>query len=229
MTDLHWRQFGIQLRGLHDVTLPDQIRATIPVNVLARWTSTVSSYISRIDQITPVDDVARAVLDFMREKQSDIDSLVAYAEAFAADLRTRVPVTDFVLCHADIHAWNVMLSEAGEFYIIDWDTLMFAPRERDLMFIGAGLGDIWKSEREAELFYEGYGQVAVDTVALAYYRCVRIIEDVGISANRCSTRRRAVPTAPWNYSTSVRRLNAGGVTDIALATATRCNGARPHR
>jgi spectinomycin phosphotransferase len=35
-------------------------------------------------------------------------------------------------------------------------------------------------EEEERLFYEGYGQVQVDPVALAYYRFERIVQDVEV-------------------------------------------------
>ena len=56
-----------------------------------------------------------------------------------------------------------------------------APKERDLMFIGAGLADSgYAPTQEAEMFFGGYGQAAIDRNAITYYRCVRIIEDLVI-------------------------------------------------
>lgn len=63
---------------------------------------------------------------------------------------------------------------------MDWDTLVFAPKERDLMFIGAGIGDTGRTPFEEEaLFYQGYGPVGINQDAIAYYRFERIIEDIG--------------------------------------------------
>jgi len=63
---------------------------------------------------------------------------------------------------------------------VDWDTLLFAPKERDLMFIGAGIGDTGRTPFEEQaLFYQGYGPVVINQDAIAYYRFVRIIEDIG--------------------------------------------------
>jgi len=33
-------------------------------------------------------------------------------------------------------------------YIVDWDDVLLAPKESDLMFIGGGIDEIWKTERE---------------------------------------------------------------------------------
>jgi hypothetical protein len=46
--------------------------------------------------------------------------------------------------------------------IVDWDDPVLAPRERDLMFVGAGVGGAWNREDESAAFYRGYGPVTVD-------------------------------------------------------------------
>lgn len=61
---------------------------------------------------------------------------------------------------------------------MDWDNPLLAPKERDLMFIGGGIDNIWKSDREEALFYEGYGKTEINFAALAYYRNERVIEDL---------------------------------------------------
>jgi spectinomycin phosphotransferase len=85
------------------------------------------------------------------------------------------------LCHADIHAWNLLIADDDALYMVDWDTLIFAPKERDLMFIGGGLGGNGRTPQEEEtLFYQGYGPANINQIALAYYRYERIIEDIGV-------------------------------------------------
>jgi len=88
---------------------------------------------------------------------------------------------DFILCHADIHGWNLLIDNAGALYMVDWDTLIFAPRERDLMFIGGALGNSGYTPQEEEtLFYQGYGQTNINQTAIAYYRYERIVEDIAV-------------------------------------------------
>jgi spectinomycin phosphotransferase len=80
-----------------------------------------------------------------------------------------------------MHAWNLLLEANDSFYIVDWDTLIYAPKERDLMFIGGGLhGNGHTPQQEASLFYQGYGPAQADPDALAYYRYVRMIEDIAV-------------------------------------------------
>ena len=88
---------------------------------------------------------------------------------------------DFILCHGDIHGWNLLIDNNGALYMVDWDTLVFAPKERDLMFIGAGLGNSGYTPQEEEtMFYQGYGKTDINQTALAYYPYERIIEDIAV-------------------------------------------------
>ena len=56
-------------------------------------------------------------------------------------LETRFP--DFIVCHFDIHAGNILIDDDGSLYIVDWDDPILAPKERDLMYIGGGLLGGW--------------------------------------------------------------------------------------
>jgi spectinomycin phosphotransferase len=49
------------------------------------------------------------------------------------------------------------------------------------MFIGAGIGGGWRTKREADWFYAGYGPATLDADAIAYYRYERIVQDITVS------------------------------------------------
>jgi spectinomycin phosphotransferase len=121
------------------------------------------------------DPVAAETARLLRAKRSDLEHCAGRAESLARGLAGQAGRA--CLCHGDIHAWNILATGRGEFYIVDWDTLVYAPKERDLMFIGAWAGQ-WDSAREREAFYAGYGPAAIDRAALAYYRYDRIVQDV---------------------------------------------------
>jgi spectinomycin phosphotransferase len=123
-----------------------------------------------------IDAAAEQMAALFRERHDQIIALIERTERMAAQLIGRPAV--FVLCHADIHAFNVLIDRHDKLWVVDWDTLILAPPERDLMFIGAGIGGIWDQQREAELFYQGYGTVSVDPIALSYYRAERIVQDL---------------------------------------------------
>jgi len=86
----------------------------------------------------------------------------------------------YVLCHSDIHAGNVLIAKDESLYIVDWDDPMFAPKEKDLMFIGGGIGNVWNHPDEIDYFYEGYGDINLDLNMLSYYRFERIVEDIAL-------------------------------------------------
>ncbi len=131
----------------------------------------------RIENEAFEEPVAVKMALFLKSKSSEILKIIEHAEALAI-LIQKQPL-DYVLCHADMHGWNLMVDKEA-LYIVDWDTLIFAPKERDLMFIGAG---IWVSSltaaEEESRFYKGYNQSEINHDLLAYYRFERIIQDIG--------------------------------------------------
>jgi spectinomycin phosphotransferase len=80
-----------------------------------------------------------------------------------------------VICHADIHAWNVMVTPEGDIVIVDWDSAMLAPRERDLMFVDGVAGG---HAADPTAFFEGYGDVELDPIVLAYFRIEWAVQDI---------------------------------------------------
>ncbi|MBN2148882.1 MAG: phosphotransferase [Anaerolineales bacterium] len=114
---------------------------------------------------------------FLRDKREEIYDLIARAEDRAQALRAQP--SEFVLCHSDVHAGNILIASSGRLYIVDWDEPILAPKERDLMFVGGGQGFVGcAAEEEEALFYRGYGQTLIDRRGLAYYRFERIIQDI---------------------------------------------------
>jgi spectinomycin phosphotransferase len=140
--------------------------------------------IARAAGVSP-STVSRALANNPRisaQRSAEIQALVQRTGQLALELQACV--LPQVLCHSDLHPGNLLIhSQPGNgpgFHIVDWDQPVLAPRERDLMGIGGGLGARWSSPREVELFYQGYGQPLdnIDRAALTYYRCERILMDI---------------------------------------------------
>jgi spectinomycin phosphotransferase len=175
-----WLELGAALKKLHTTDIPQAITSSIPKeNFSPKWRDKVKMHLAQIGQVTLIDPIAVELAAFLKTKTNETLRLVERAERLAQELQNQ-PL-DFVLCHADIHGWNLLIDKHDALYLVDWDTLIFAPRERDLMFIGCGLGDSGVPPQEEEtLFYQGYGQVENDQAAIAYYRYERIIEDIAV-------------------------------------------------
>ena len=186
LQDQHWVQLGQGLRRVHASAVPAAIAAHIPrENYSPAWRTRVREYLADIDGAqlgTPAaadSDAVAALRSFLQEKRLAIVDLVTQAEQLARAVHG-LP-QELVLCHGDIHVGNVLIGIGGDFYIVDWDTVTFAPREHDLMFLGAGIAGVW-NPREGELFYTGYGACTPDPRLLAYYRFERIVQDIAVDS-----------------------------------------------
>lgn len=179
LSDRHWIEFGRALKGIHTAVVPQALTGRIQQEIYSpQWREIVKRFQERVEETTFADPVAAELAVFLRVKHHEISELVRRAERLASVLQTRS--LQFILCHADIHAGNILIDAQNDaLYIVDWDTLTFAPKERDLMFIGGGLGGGGHTaEEEVTLFYQGYGQTEIDPIALAYYRYERIVQDI---------------------------------------------------
>lgn len=178
-SDDHWVQFGATIKKLHNLDMPSSITKDIPRETFSsKWRETDKAFLGRIDNEVFIEAVSVKMALFLKSKRCEILKLVERAEALAITIQKQQ--LDYVLCHADMHGWNLIIDKENALYIVDWDMLIFAPKERDLMFVGSG---VWESgltpNEEASLFYKGYGQTEVNHDLLAYYRFERIIQDIG--------------------------------------------------
>jgi spectinomycin phosphotransferase len=176
VTDRQRIEIGASLKRLHTAALPQSLRQRIPREQYAPyWRDLVRGFQVRAEGAAIAEPVAAQLAALLRAKRDIIDTLVLRAEQLGDLLQARS--LEYVLCHADIHAANLLI-DGDTLYIVDWDTLILAPKERDLMFVGSGIDNVWPSAREQALFYQGYGATEIDPTALAYYRFERIVEDI---------------------------------------------------
>jgi spectinomycin phosphotransferase len=179
LSEAQWRIFGRALARVHTAVLPAALRAQIPLETYSpKWRKIVEKFMQRVGRDHFTDPVASEMASFLHAKQNEVSRLLQHTEALARIVQAQQQ--ENVVCHSDIHAWNLLISSEGALYIVDWDDPILAPKERDLMFIGAGIGNIWNTPREETLFYEGYGQTHIQWDTMAYYRCERIIQDIAV-------------------------------------------------
>jgi spectinomycin phosphotransferase len=178
LLDRHWVDFGQALKGIHSAQISATVASRIQREQYAdTWRKRVREYQTLVETQHFDDRVAAILAEFLIQKKDVISDLVERAEDLAAVLHTQSAPS--VICHGDIHAGNVLIDADQNLYLVDWDTLILAPKERDLMFVGGGLFLNQRSpEEEERLFYQGYGQTQTNPVALAYYRYERIVQDI---------------------------------------------------
>lgn len=178
LSQAQWRRLGAVLRQVHDTPLPDDLRAGLAQPDFDDDTAVerVGAWLHRNDARWPVrDDLAAQFLRAWQQHRPRIGEVWQRCAQLRERLQGRAWAR--VLCHGDLHAGNLLLRADHGLCLIDWDDMLLAPRERDLMFIGAGVGGRWGRD-DPPGFAEGYGAVSIDRDRLAYYRHWRILHDV---------------------------------------------------
>lgn len=180
LTPGQWHDFGAAVRFFHTTVLPPALARLIPHEMYPpHWRHSVRVFLKQAEREDFQDPLVVKLAAFLRLKRDLILDMVGRAEQLARKLQAEPP--KLVLCHNDLHAGNLLVDDRGDLYILDWDDPIFAPKERDLMFIGGGQGFIgYSSEDEEKMFNKGYGLVQVDHDALAYYRFERVLVDVAL-------------------------------------------------
>ena len=177
MTEEQWRTFGTTLRAVHDSDLEGRFAGSLPTEAFSSAASASAERMLALAERTSFESVAATrFADLLATQAGRIGAMLMRFEELAGALRER-PLGR-VLCHADIHAANILVTDDGGIMLVDWDGPMLAPRERDLLFvIGSRIARDVEPHEEA-WFFAGYGDVAVDPDALIYYRYERVLEDI---------------------------------------------------
>lgn len=184
LTDDLKRELGAALKRIHELKIPPDIRSVIPRETFSPyWRDRWKDLQDLVDTSSFDDPPAAKLAKFIKSRREEIRRLIERTQELASELQSKT--LDLVLCHTDIHGANILIGRDGrlpipteEMYIVDWDNPLLAPKERDLMFVGGGIDNIWQSKRDESVFYEGYGNIEIDFAIMAYYRCERIIEDL---------------------------------------------------
>lgn len=213
LTENQWITLGKVLKQVHELDVPqstkDQIRKEI---YTPKWREAVRS----LDENLTGDETAMKLQSFMKKHRSDIHRLIDRAELLSQQIKKQSP--EFVLCHSDIHAGNVLINENGSFYIVDWDEPIMAPKERDLMFIGGGIANVWNHPHEEEFFYKGYGKTQINKIILAYYRNERIVQDIAEYGQALLLTSNGGEERLEMYQHFIDMFEPNGVVDIAFKT-----------
>lgn len=212
-----WIALGRCLKAVHTTALPPSLGRRVPREDFSpQWRDIVKRFDQQVETRDHGDPTARSFAAFWLSQRSEIHALVTRAEQLGRALQQRA--NTFVLCHTDLHAGNVLLGANDELAIVDWDETIFAPKERDLMFVGGGIGAVWNDAHEAALFYHGYGSIEPDPLALAYYRNERIVADLAAYGEQIFAARGSVEDREHGLRQMAGQFLPGGVVSIAHRT-----------
>jgi len=168
MTNEQWKQVGTIFKRIHQVRLSpvgfaSLRKETFDPTEYVRW---VRAFETQHGHTQGRGASERALRSWVAH-QSTIHTVVTSLEKLAAVLQSRP--FPCVICHADLHARNLIRNRAGQVFVIDWDEVMLAPKERDFIFVRSP---------HADAFFQGYGQVEIDWVALTYFLWERVVQDL---------------------------------------------------
>ncbi|GAA1156996.1 hypothetical protein GCM10009630_63810 [Kribbella jejuensis] len=169
LTDEQWTEYGVLLRRVHDAEPPPRLRDALPKHshIDARTPALAEEVRTRLE--TPEGDVEEELAAVWTQYDGILDDLL--------NNRPPEPTGPRVVCHGDPHLGNVLVGK--HLHLIDWDDVIYAPREQDLMFMLGGMGDVGPTtQAQFEAFLTGYGPHVLDEEAVHYYRHVRAFEDV---------------------------------------------------
>jgi spectinomycin phosphotransferase len=165
LTDSQWVEYGEILRTMHNMEIPDELAAMLHKETFVPkqddllqtvWKAAIHQRFTMPCQ--------QKLAEFILIHLSEIFGFKRRGQELGKMLqRKNLP---FVLAHADIHTANIMISTDGKLYVVDWDEVQLAPKERDLMFLTGNSIDGRTKAQEA-LFFKGYGETEVNKLAMA--------------------------------------------------------------
>ncbi len=170
MTNEQWKELGSIFKQIHHTPVPavgfESLRKeTFDATEYVRWIHTFET--EHLYSQHGESASQRVLRTDWLAHQATIHRAVSSLEKLARVLQQRSG--PYVICHADLHPANLIRDASGHVFVIDWDDVMLAPKERDFIFI---------REPQADAFWEGYGQPQIDWIALTYYLWERVVQDV---------------------------------------------------
>ena len=166
-----WQEVGHIFALLHQTRLPANVKKMLLVeNFIPTWRQEAKSVVEYA-ATSGLIGTSYELAHFVQSKEQEIHAILARTEELGSFLRKEEP--ECVLCHADPNKANIFITDNNELVLIDWDGVMLAPRERDLMFF---------TGKEQEPFMNGYDktqQFIISTLAIAYYKYEWVVQEIG--------------------------------------------------
>jgi len=152
LTDDQWITLGKAMKQIHEIDVPLSIQHMIRrEDYSPKWREAVRFLYAHIESEPSGDEIALKLIAFMKKHSATIHRLVDRTTQLGKQIQDQLP--QFVLCHSDIHGGNVLMDRNDVIYMVDWDDPIMAPKERDLMFIGGGVANVWNKPHEEKFFF----------------------------------------------------------------------------
>jgi spectinomycin phosphotransferase len=215
MSDEQWTEFGSVLKAIHRTRLPSEVsRFVRREDFIPKWSRLALEMQKQVDAGHFTDPYQKELAGFWKDKKETIQAVIERSELIGQNLQ-RADL-EFVLCHADIHTANILVTPDRELFIVDWDDTLFAPKERDLMHV---LEENSIHTREEQMFFAGYGNVEINQLALAYYRYEWCVQEIGDFGNRVFlTKDMSESTKQESVEGFMELFSEGDVIEAALNT-----------
>jgi len=214
MSDLQWKEFGSILRRIHNMNLPSDISQYVSRETfLPKWSGLSRELSKQVNTQNYEDPYQKELARFWKGNHETIETIIERAETIGVHLGQMH--LDFVLCHADIHTANILITDEQDMFIVDWDDTLLAPKERDLMFVLGGDA----RTREEQMFFSGYGELEINRLALAYYRYEWCVQEIGDFGTRVFlTRDAGEETKQHAVEEFIKLFSEGDVVEAAFNT-----------
>ena len=157
------------LRRMHEVKLPQPITTLLPQETFDKFQDSAASLVRKAKEPINNDVLLERLRDVVMSKWDVIDRTIVNGRRLSGYCKRHT--YEPVVCHADIHPFNIMKTANG-LVMIDWDGIMFAPRERDLMF--------YSREMKATNsdFHRAYSlDYQTDTSLISYYNYEWVLQE----------------------------------------------------
>lgn len=167
-----WRAWGAILGAIHRTGLIDELKSQLTEELYGkRWIDRLDNVEGALERMRQPHAFASEFAKLWRKRAAQIEE--ARRRYLSLGSRLEARGHKHVICHADIHPANIMVDEADAIHIVDWDEVMLAPKERDLMFF---LVD-GHPKYAVSAFLDGYGDCPADKIGLAYYRYDWVLQE----------------------------------------------------
>jgi spectinomycin phosphotransferase len=168
LSKAHIVQLANIVANLHDIN--DQ-KIINNLEILETFDTSICDQIMEIIHINDLIDDIKAIL--IPNLKIIINQINQY-RMLAKNLIINKP--NYVLCHNDIHRWNILVSD--ELKLIDWEGISLAPAESDLFSFSDGFFFDNNWDEFIKIYKNLRPGFILDNNALRFYRLRRVLEDI---------------------------------------------------